>query len=83
MILKYDEALKKASNKEWFKSFYKKDEVSSDDTVNEINELVNELGGNQILTNYFEISDDMILLKMYEDDLLDYLYDLKDEKATV
>jgi KaiC/GvpD/RAD55 family RecA-like ATPase len=83
MILKYEEALKKDSNKEWFKSFYKKDEVSSDDTVNEINELVNELGGNQILTNYFEISDDMILLKMYEDDLLDYLYDLKDEKATV
>ena len=81
MILKYDEALEKADNKEWFKSFYKKDEVSDDDTVDEINELVTKLGGNQILTDYFEIKDDMILLKMYEDDLFDYLYDLEDQKA--
>ena len=80
MILKYNEALNKAENKEWFKSFYKIDEVSDDDTVDEINELVKKLGGNQILENYFEIKDDMLLLKIYEDDLFDYLYDLEDSK---
>lgn len=80
MILKYNEALNKAENKEWFKSFYKIDEVSDDDTVDEINNLVNKLGGNQILENYFEIKDDMLLLKIYEDDLFDYLYDLEDAK---
>ncbi len=80
MILKYNEALNKAENKEWFKSFYKIDEVSDDDTVDEINELVKKLGGNQILENYFEIKDDMLLLKIYEDDLFDYLYDLEDAK---
>ena len=79
MILKYDEALEKASNKEWFKSFYKVDEVSDDETVDEINDLVKKLGGNQVLFNYFEIKDDMILLKIYEDDLFDYLYDLEEK----
>ena len=78
MILKYNEALEKAENKDWFKSFYKIDEVSDDDTVDEINDLVNKLGGNQILFDYFEIKDDMILLKIYEDDLFDFLYDLEE-----
>lgn len=82
MILKYDEALAKADNKEWFKSFYKRDEVSDDDTVDEINDLVKKLGGNQVLINYFEIKEDMILLKIYEDDLFDYLYDLEEEKGS-
>lgn len=80
MILKYTEAMERAENKEWFKSFYKEDEVSDDSTVDELNKLVNELGGNQILYDYFDIKDDILLLKIYEDDLFDYLYDLEDAK---
>lgn len=83
MILKYSEAMNRAENKEWFKSFYKENEVSNDETVDEINDLVKELGGNEILYNYFDIKDDILLLKIYEDDLLDYLYDLKEEKNSV
>ena len=79
MILKYDEALKRASNPEWFKSFYNRNEIATDDEVNEINSLVKELGEN-VLFEYFDIKDDMLLQSEYVDDLLDYLYDLKDNK---
>ena len=79
MILKYDEALKRASNPAWFKSFYNRNEIATDDEVNEINSLVKELGEN-VLFEYFDIKDDMLLQSEYVDDLLDYLYDLKDNK---
>ena len=76
MILTYDEALLKAENKDWFKSFYKREDLASDIEVNEINALVKELG-EDVLFDYFEIKEDMVLQKDYVDDLLDYLEDLK------
>ena len=79
MILTYDEALKKAENPDWFKSFYKKEDLASDMDVNKINSLVKELG-EDILFDYFEIKEDMVLQKEYVIDLLDYLYEIKDQK---
>ena len=46
MILTYDEALKRAENPDWFKSFYKKEDLASDIDVEKINTLVKELGEN-------------------------------------
>ena len=79
MILTYDEALKRAENPDWFKSFYKKEDLASDIDVEKINTLVKELGEN-ILFDYFEIKEDMVLQKEYVEDLLDYLNDKKNEK---
>jgi len=79
MILKYDEALKRAANPDWFKSFYKREEIATDSEVDEINSLVKELGV-EVLFEYFDIKDDMLLQSEYVDDLLDYLYDLKENK---
>lgn len=78
MILKYDEALKKALNPDWFKSFYNKEDLASDIEVDKINSLVNELG-EDVLFNYFEIHEDMVLQKEYVLDLLDYLEEMKSE----
>lgn len=33
MILTYDEGFKRASNPEWFKSFFKRDEIATDEEV--------------------------------------------------
>lgn len=79
MILKYDEALEKAENKDWFKCFYKREDLASDSEVKEINTLVKELG-EDVLFDYFEIKEDMVLQKEYVLDLLDYLEDVKEEK---
>ena len=79
MILTYDEALKRAENPDWFKSFYKKEDLASDIDVEKINTLVKELGEN-ILFDYFEIKEDMVLQKEYVEDLLDYLNEVKSEK---
>ena len=79
MILTYDEALEKAENKDWFKSFYKREDLASDSEVKEINTLVKELG-EDVLFDYFEIKEDMVLQKEYVLDLLDYLEDVKEEK---
>ena len=79
MILTYDEALKKAENPDWFKGFYKKEDLASDMDVNKINSLVKELG-EDILFDYFEIKEDMVLQKEYVIDLLDYLYEIKEQK---
>lgn len=76
MILKYDEALKKAENQEWFKNFYKREDLASDDEVEKINSLVKEVG-EDYLFDYFEIHEDMVLQKEYVLDLLDYLEDIK------
>ena len=54
MILTYDEALKKANNPDWFKSFYKKEDLASDDEVLKINNLVKEVGEDKLF-EYFEI----------------------------
>lgn len=75
MILTYDEALNRADNKEWFKQFYKREEIISDEEVKEINELVLK-AGEKALQNYFEIKDDMFLQREYKDDLIDYLNDV-------
>ena len=80
MILKYDEALKIAENPDWFKSFYKKEDLASDSDVDRINSLVKELG-EEVLFDYFEIKEDMVLQKEYVQDLIDYLLDLKEETA--
>ena len=79
MILTYDEALKRAENPDWFRSFYKKEDLASDIDVEKINTLVKELGEN-ILFDYFEIKEDMVLQKEYVEDLLDYLNEIKSEK---
>lgn len=79
MILTYDEALKRAENPDWFRSFYKKEDLASDIDVEKINTLVRELGEN-ILFDYFEIKEDMVLQKEYVEDLLDYLNEIKSEK---
>ncbi len=76
MILKYDEALEKSSNPNWFLATYKREEICSDDEVLEINELVKEVG-EKYLFDYFCISEDMFLQKEYKDDLIDYLNDIK------
>ena len=76
MILTYDEAMNKASNKDWFKNFYKKEDLASDDEVNKINALVKEVG-EEYLFEYFEIKEDMVLQKEYVLDLIEYLEDIK------
>lgn len=78
MILTYDEALKRASNQDWFKSFYKKEDLASDEEVALINELVT-LVGVSYLNNYLEIEEDTILQKEYVLDLIDYLKEIKNE----
>ena len=75
MILTYDEALNRTDNKEWFKQFYKREEIISDEEVKEINELVLK-AGEKALQDYFEIKDDMFLQREYKDDLIDYLNDV-------
>lgn len=78
MILKYDEALQKALNKDWFTSFYKREDLASDIEVDQINSLVKELG-EEVLFEYFEIREDMVLQKEYVQDVLDYLNECKED----
>lgn len=75
MILTYDEALKKAENPDWFKNFYKREDLATDIQVKEINDLVAKLG-EDVLFDYFEIKEDMVLQEEYVQDLLDYLNEL-------
>lgn len=77
MILTYDEALNKADNKEWFKKYYKREEICDDNEVKEINDLVCKVG-EKYLFDYFSIYEDMFLQKEYKDDLIDYLYEILD-----
>lgn len=76
MILKYSEARNKASNPDWFDSFYKKDEIASDSEVLQINNLVKIVGEDKLF-EYLEIKEDTIIQKEYVQDLIDYLEDLK------
>ncbi len=75
-LLTYDEALAQAQNKDWFKGFYNRDEILSDDLVKEVNELAESIGPNT-LSDYFEQDKDLLLFAMYYPDLKDYLDDLK------
>ena len=75
MILTYDEALERSTNKEWFKSVYKKEDVISDEEVKDVNELAKKAGP-KALKAYFEIDDDMFLQKEYKEDLITFLYDV-------
>lgn len=77
MILKYDEALKRAENPDWFKGFYPKEIVASDEEVDEINKLAKEKG-EQYLNEYFDQKEDFLLLKEYVCDIIDYLNDIED-----
>ena len=74
-ILTYDEALEKASNKDWFKGFYKKEEILSNDEVKRINELADKVSPN-FLAEYFEDDHDILLQKEYYEDLLEELLEL-------
>lgn len=77
MILKYNEALNKATNPEWFKSFYKKDEVATDEEVDQINALVKMVGEDKLF-DYFQIREDMLVQQEYVEDLIWYLTELKE-----
>ena len=77
MILTYDEALERSTNKEWFKSVYKKEDVIFDEEVKDVNELAKKAGP-KALKAYFEIDDDMFLQKEYKEDLIAFLYDVID-----
>ncbi len=77
MILTYDEGLAKASNKEWFLSFFKREDIASDEEVKIINKLVLEVGV-KYLNEYFEDEEDIILQHDYVLDLIDYLNEVKE-----
>lgn len=72
MILTYDEGAKRASNKDWFLSFYKREDIASDEEVKLINELVLKVG-EDVLKDYLETDDDIILQREYVEDLILYL----------
>lgn len=76
MILTYDEGFKRASNPEWFKSFFKRDEIATDEEVKKINELALEVGLSY-LKEYLEEDRDVILQREYVADLISYLKEVK------
>lgn len=76
MILTYDEGFKRASNPEWFKSFFKRDEIAKDEEVKKINELALEVGLSY-LKEYLEEDRDVILQREYVADLISYLEEVK------
>ena len=63
-ILKYDEALKKSENPDWFKNFYSREEICSDEQVDRINELASKFEVNPLL-DYFKIKEDFLLQNIY------------------
>ena len=75
-ILTYDEGLERASNKDWFKNFYKREDYCSDLEVKTINEMVSKMDVNP-LSDYFEMDEDIMLQKEYYDDLLAYLSEME------
>lgn len=76
MILTYDEGLKRASNPEWFKSFFKRDDIATDEEVKKINLLATEVGISY-LNEYLEDDSDIILQREYVADLISYLEEVK------
>lgn len=76
MILTYDEGLKRASNPDWFKSFFKRDDIATDEEVDKINTLAQEVGISY-LNDYLEDDSDIILQSEYVDDLIAYLEEVK------
>ena len=76
MILTYDEGFKRASNPEWFKLFFKRDEIATDEEVKKINELALEVGLSY-LKEYLEEDRDVILQREYVADLISYLEEVK------
>ncbi len=76
MILTYEEGLMRSLNKEWYKSFFKKEDLASDEKVNLINSLAKEVGINY-LNEYLEDDEDMVLQDIYADDLIEYLQAVK------
>lgn len=76
MILTYDEGFKRASNPECFKSFFKRDEIATDEEVKKINELALEVGLSY-LKEYLEEDRDVILQREYVADLISYLEEVK------
>ena len=81
-ILTYDEALEKSANKDWFKGFYKKDEICNDLEVNQINELANKFKVNP-LSSYFETKEDIMLQKEYFESVILDLEELLEEEMGI
>ena len=82
MILTYDEALAKSANPDWFKSFYKREDIASDEEVSKINNLVKIVGEDKLF-DYFQIYEDMLLQNEYVEDLIWYLNELKEGRIPV
>ena len=80
MILTYDEAKNKADNPTWFSFFYKREEIASDEEVNQINSVVKVVGEDK-LHEYFQIKEDMLLQKEYVEDLMWYLNEIKEGRT--
>ena len=76
-ILTYDEALNKADNPTWFKSFYKRDEICSDDEVKLINDRIKKYKINPLL-EYIKIREDFMLQKDYFEDVIAYLDEIEE-----
>lgn len=77
-ILKYSEALLNATNKDWFKSFYKEDEICSDIEVDHINDLASKFKTNP-LSDYFETKEDIMLQKEYYETTISDLEEMLEE----
>ncbi len=78
-ILKYDEALSRASNPTWFQNFYKREEICSDTEVDNINNLANKFKVNP-LSDYFECKEDIMLQKEYYLDTISDLESMLEEE---
>ena len=77
-ILKYSEALEKARNKDWFRNFYKEDEICSDIEVDQINDLASKFKINP-LSDYFETKEDIMLQKEYYETTISDLEEMLEE----
>lgn len=76
MILTYDEGLKRSDNPDWFKSFFKREDIATDEEVTKINQLAAEVGVSY-LNEYLEDDSDIILQREYVEDLIVYLEEVK------
>ena len=77
-ILKYSEALLNAKNKDWFRNFYKEDEICSDIEVDQINDLASKFKINP-LSDYFETKEDIMLQKEYYETTISDLEEMLEE----
>ena len=77
-ILKYSEALQNAKNKDWFRNFYKEEEICSDIEVENINNLASKFKTNP-LCDYFETKENIMLQKEYYETTISDLEEMLEE----